>query len=85
MNLAKLAFCSYPVILTSFLMFGGPVKANVPIPQSQFTATALTASHPAIAIALISPSERPQIPTGCACARCAKPPEELLQGKLPTV
>jgi len=82
MNLAKLVFFSCPVILASLVWLNSPAEASTSTQLTSITRTAFTTTHHVVMVAASAPSDRPQLPTGCSCARCTKA-EELLQGKLP--
>jgi len=82
MNLTKLALFSCPAVLAALVLMTSPAQANTSANLLQPGSVEVTADHHAISVAVVSPSERPRIPTGCSCARCTKA-EELLQGRFP--
>jgi hypothetical protein len=82
MTLAKLTLFSCPLALAALVLFNSPAVASPVANLLQANASEFTTEHPAAPVAVAPPSDRPLLPTGCACARCTKA-EQLLQGQLP--
>ncbi|NJR48394.1 MAG: hypothetical protein HC780_01405 [Leptolyngbyaceae cyanobacterium CSU_1_3] len=82
MNLTKLTLVSCPAILAALVMVSNPAEASTPANLLQLGSVGATTDHHAVSVSVVSPSDRPLLPTGCSCARCTKV-DQLLQGQFP--